>query len=267
MAKFERTLLIQALSLVLMPVARLCLRNSLKIQDLMGCAKTCFLRAAEEELKRQGEKVTPSRLSIMSGMQRKDIARCTAGHSEPSSGKALITKVVGQWQTDKRFLTGKGTPRALTIGQESEFARLVAAVSCDVNPATVLFELERTGSIIRTGESIKLCAETYLPLDDAMAGFNILSMDSDDIISAVEENILTSPRLPHLHLRTEYDRIRADRTEEIKTWLLKEGNAFHTRARNFISKFDEDVNPNPKYRGEFSKVVLGSFSRVRGAKS
>lgn len=263
MAKFERGLLLQGLNLIVLPVVRLCLRNSLKLQDLIDCAKRCFIRAAEQELKRRGEKITLSRLSIMSGMQRKDILRCRAEEPESSSsGKALIGKIIGQWQTDRRFLSSNGSPRTLTIGQDSEFAKLVNTVSCDVNQATVLFELERTGSIIRSGRSIRLCMDTYLPLDDALTGFNFLSMDCDDLISAVEENVSMMPGLPNLHLRTDYDRIRADGVDKIKSWFLKEGNAFHTRARNFISKFDQDVNPDQKYSGDFTKVVLGAFSRI-----
>lgn len=200
----------------------------------------------------------------MTGMHRRDVMKFSTGAPETDRSKSLISKVVGQWRTNKRYLNKKGGPRVLNLGLNSEFTELVGAVSQDLNPATVLFELERLGSVIRVEGGVKLQVETYVPKGDVLAGFNILGADSEDLTAAVEENLFENPSLPHLHLRTEFDRIRVDVADKIKLWLLKEGQAFHAKVREYISKFDQDVNPDSKYSGGFMKVVLGAFSKVSG---
>lgn len=264
MSVIERKLIICGLRAILTPVARYCIRHALKFQDLLDCAKGVILKVAQEELDRNFQQITHSRLSIMTGLQRRDVLKYASLISQSEGDKSLIAKIIGQWRTQKRYLTKHGAPKVLTLGFNSEFTELVRSVSHDLTPTTVLFELERVGTVVRTEKGVALKMQNYIPKGNVAAGFNILTADSDDLISAVEENLFDNPKLPNLHLRTEYDRVRADAKDELKLRLLKEGQEFHARMRDLISKFDQDVNREPNYMGDFIRVVLGSFSKVSG---
>lgn len=80
------------------------------------------------------------------------------------------------------------------------------------------------------------------------------------IACAVEKNVLTDPGLPHFHARTEFDNVRPEAVDELKRWFLKEGHLFHNRMREIVSKYDQDVNPDGKFKGRGIRVVFSAFS-------
>ena len=172
--------------------------------------------------------------------------------------------MVGQWQTDPNYTTAKHLPRVLSIGSEnSEFLKLVHSVSKDLNPGTVLFELERVGAVESTPRGVKLTIESYVPKGDPVAGFNIWANDAEDLTATVEENVLSEGDIRQFHARTSYDNVRPDAVPELKLWFGREGHEFHARVRQYVSQFDQDINPDPKFRGKGVRVTFSSFSNVK----
>jgi|GEM_PF-530209 len=259
----ERPLASKALRLLLKPIVCFCLRHSLRLPELYRLTKEIFLEEAKRIIQNAGLRVTNSRLSIMTGIHRREVAALSGARLAADSPEDLITKVIGLWQTGPSFVTKTKKPRILTAGfQGCSFNKLVESVNKDLNPATVLFELQRLGAVERYGERVKLLAASHVPSGDILAGFSILAKDSEDLIGAAEENLLRKQETLNLHLRTEYERIRAGAEPAIKQWLSAEGHLFHRRARDFLAGFDQDINPQAGYKGDFIRVVLGSFSRV-----
>ena len=80
----------------------------------------------------------------------------------------------------------------------------------------------------------------------------------------VEENLLARPAITNLHARTTYDNIRPEGVADLKRWILTEGHKFHLRAREIMSRYDQDVNPDPSFEGRGVKVSLGSYGFVTG---
>lgn len=264
MNKPSRGIANKLLLLVLKPVVGFCLRHSLRLQDLIECAKAVFVELGQNELERNGKKANISRLAAMSGVHRRDVLRLMRSGPAETYEKDLITKVVGLWQTSDKYTTARGIPRVLSLGAEnSDFTKLVLDVSGDLNPGTVLFELERVGAVEQTAKGLKLLIESYVPVGDPTAGFKIYADDSSDLCQSIGENVLKNIELPHLHARTSYDRIRSDKVDEIKKWFLKEGHEFHSKVREKLSEFDQDVNPDPKWKGENVTVSFSSFSNVK----
>lgn len=263
MIKLKRELLLFCLRLLLRPVARFCVRHALRLQDFTECAKAALLDAASEARGTERTKLSTSKLSLMTGVHRKDVARIQKSAPMPDSYKDLVTKVVGLWQTDPRFMTKDGQPRVLTIdGDKSEFEQLVQSVSRELSPQAILSELERVHGITKAKGGIRLEVQSYVPKGDPKAEFQLLELDSSDLLRAVEENVLMDITPPNLHARTQYDNIRPDAIPALKTWFLREGHQFHARAREFISQFDQDVNPEPSFKGKGVRAVISAFSLV-----
>jgi hypothetical protein len=253
----------QCLRYLLYPVVKFCLRHSLKLQDLLELAKLSFLEVAEEELYRQGREVSSSRLSIMTGVHRKDVVRLKHDQAPPKKGPDLITRLIGQWQSDRRFSSKRKGPKVLSYeSMESDFAALVASVSREVNPYTVLFELERVGLVKRTRTGLKLKSPVYFPKGSVKEGFRLLGSDVDDLLSAVEENVLAKPKVPNLHIKTEYDNVPASIVPRIRQWFLDKGSVLQEEARKYLSQCDRDINPELPAKGGRVRVALGTFSRV-----
>lgn len=254
------------LQILLRPIARFCLRHSLNIQNITEILKVVLLDVAAEEMVAEGEKVNISRLSVMTGLHRRDVMRIYRDKNVTTELQGLLSKVIGQWQHDKRFLTESKRPRVLTVdGEDNEFRRLVGSVSNDLHAGTVLFELERTGSVQRTKYGVKLLVRAFVPRRDPVSALQLLAKDTEDLATAVEENVFGDSEVPNLHARTEYDNIRADAIPAITQWLYDEGSAFHKKARYFLAEHDQDLNPDPNVKQSGVKVALGSFSRISGA--
>ena len=261
--RLDRPLRLRLLRLALKPVVRFCLRHSLKLQDLVSCAKAEFLEEAARELKRNGHRENVSRLSVMTGLHRRDLMQLQQGNAGGAEERDLVTRVLGQWRTDRRYITKSGDPRVLSAGSESsEFSELCRSVSNDINSGTILFELERVGAIEPAKGGIRLVHASYVPKGDPVAGFSIYSDDADSLLETVEENVLEPADLPQFHARTSYDNVRPDALDKIKRWFLKEGHEFHAKVRNFVSQYDQDINPDAKFKGRGIQIVFGSFGNA-----
>ncbi|MFN8389745.1 MAG: DUF6502 family protein [Bdellovibrionota bacterium] len=260
---------LKLLAALLRPAVRFALRSGLHIQELLEAAKAAFVAVAEEELIRAGEKANISRLSAATGIHRRDIMRLTGSTEQTPKAASLVSRVLGQWLHDRRFLSPTGKPRALTVtGASAEFRKLVHAVSRDLNPGTVLFELERLGAAKRkgkNGERLELIAHAYVPRKDAQESYRLLARDLEQITSAVNENVTLQPETPHLHATTEFDNIRVDALPEIRKHLLWEGSKFHARMRKYLSRYDLDIAPANAAGG--ARVSLTAFSFVEKEES
>lgn len=264
MATTQRDIMLQALKALLRPLVRFCLRHSLKLQDCVEILKAVFLEVAEEQLSSAGTAVSDSRLSVMTGVHRRDVVRLGQDEVQQKASPDLLSKVLGHWLGHRKFSTSSKKPRVLSYaGKESEFASLVSSVSQDLNPYTVLFELERTGAVEKTRRGLKLKNRAYIPKGDLKSGFTLAATDVEHLFSCVEENLLSDETMPHLHLRTEYDNISESNASLIKDWLLREGSAFHQRARNFLSHLDLDHNKNASACGKKIRIALGTFSHIK----
>ncbi len=246
------------------PLVRYCIRHASAFQDFVSVAKELFVEVAEEEILRTTTKVNSSRISAMTGLYRQEVSRIFKEKKAPSQrAPSILSRIIGHWEQSPDFTTAAGAPRLLTYeGDDSEFEQLVASVSKNINPGTMLFELERLGAIIRTKKKVKLVKQLPGIDYDPVAAYELLGADLGDFHTSVEQNASGQQDISNLHLRTEYDNVFLDSLPEIKRWLVEEGKVFHRKARDFLAKLDKDIAPlkegNDRKGGV--RVVLTSFS-------
>jgi len=254
----------RCLALLLTPVVRFCLTHAIGYREFCEICKAVFVETAKDELKKRGLPASASRLSVITGLQRRDTsARMESSILEDENKhNSLCTRIIGHWLIDKRFLDRKGNPRMLTIeGKDSEFAKLVRAVSTDPNPYSMLFALERIGAVEREGGSLKLVIRSYVPRSDLTKGYGLLASDTSDLIRAVEENLLGDLAVRNLHSTTSYDNIDPKDVPHLKRLLLKLGGEVHEKARKLISKFDRDSTGKKKKSADGrARVVFSTYS-------
>ncbi len=259
----SREIGLKLLRFVLRPVLVFALKHGLKLHDLIDCMKHEICELSGKLLEESGIRITDSRVSAMTGVHRRDVAQIKRGEQQSSSDMNLVTRIVGRWQADRRFTKASGAPRILTVdGNDSEFAQLVASESSDLRPGAVRYELERSGIIEPRRGGVSLVKGSFVSHGDPQKGFEFLERDLKVLIQAVEENVLFLPKLPHLHALTEYDRVRSDKLDEIRIWMMREGHKLHLRARELLSEYDLELNPDLNYSGGVARVALGTFSFV-----
>lgn len=156
-----------ALLELLLPIARLLIRDGTGIDKLAHAAKRAYLRAAVEGVLPGGQRINISRLSVVTGMTRKEVSTLLRGSQDKGSrtdsrtrGEQRALRVLRGWSSDPRFQSRNGRPGTLPYrGQTKSFTYLVRLYGGDVTPKSVQRELERMGLIEPTrGGGLRLRA-------------------------------------------------------------------------------------------------------------
>ncbi len=236
-----------AIRRVVTSAVRLAFRWGVAVPAFIELVKQCFVDVASDELKRSGSKVNVSRISVATGLSRQEIMRLDREDDPAPRSASLIAKILGQWEADKRFSGPRGPRPLSTRAGNDEFAELARSVSTNVHPASVLSELLRSGLVERSGSKLVLLGNNHNNpgLRQVERGYELLGRGIEGQILAAQENIASTAAVtPNLYVHTSYDNIRPEAKEEIRAWFKREGVAFHRRAREFLSQFDKDINPD-----------------------
>ncbi len=245
---------------LLRPVVRFALRRGVKFRTIVEELKALLVEEAQRELTRSNQDLTVSKLSVMTGLQRRDVQRISDPSAEASQHLDLLTRIIGMWTTNQRFSRGT-KPKLLSFeGPNSDFAELVKLVSMDLNASTVLFELDRLGLVKRSGAELELLWNAYQISGDSDDAYTLLERDLSSLVEGVDGNITQSFPIPNLHISTHFDNVSPSEAHTIREWLLKKGAALHAEAREFIGSFDKDINPTRYADQGGMKVTLTSFS-------
>ena len=253
---------------LLRPILRFCLSNSIYFQEICEVVKSLLIELAIDEIKTYQKEATPSKISALTGITRREINRNVnlepLGHiSSPS----VISRIIGKWRNDINYLDPAGDPKILQADtKNSEFSALVKSISQDLNPYTVRFELERLSLIESVEGGLKLLGNIVVAKGEAEQSFNILASDISDLLISVTENTFKNDNIKNLHLRTEFDNISPSKAQDAKVWLLKEGTLFQNKVRDYLSKLDMDYNDHGD-KGQGVRICVGSYSTIENSLS
>lgn len=150
---------LEALAEALQPIAIAMLKGNLSAAVLVHSAKLAYVRAAIDTLSTEGTKTNVSRLAVVTGMTRKEVAsylpRKTRGATTANPKKQMehrALRVLRAWITDPRYKKASGKLIDLPMaGEGKTFASLVRSYGGDVTAVAVLRELERLRVVTRTG--------------------------------------------------------------------------------------------------------------------
>ncbi len=227
---------------VLQALVRWCLKRGVRSAQVEELVRQTFVHEAQREIKEAKSEFSVSKVSVITGLHRTEVSRLLSGDERSSPQHNILNRVIGLWSGAKRYRNKDGSIRTLTHeGLNSEFAALVALVSKEITHYPILFELERIGAIEYQGNSVKLIAQGYAPQGDVQYGLDLLALDANDLVSAVESNILQKNAEPSLHLRTSFDNINPIHLSEIRLWIHRKGIEFHTAIREYLSQYDRDI--------------------------
>lgn len=239
------------------------LRHGLKIQVLSETIKVTFLQEAVKVLEEKNETVTVAKLAVMTGIHRRDINRLYHDENPKTIPVDLITKVIGEWNFNKKYLSKSGKSKNLTFqGSDSEFSELVLRVSRELKPAMILFELERSGHVVKKGSLLKLLSKTFSNNKNVSQNFEMLAGDLEDLILAVEQNNNANSNELNLHAKTYFDNIPESDLAGLREKLLKLGSKYHQEVRDLLSKHDRDFNPDHKPNESSGRISFGTFSNT-----
>lgn len=184
------------------PIARLAIARGQGFTEVAERLKRSFLRAA---LTVAGVQATDSRLSLLTGLQRREVIRLRQGDTDPAPRRVNhLSRLVAKWQADPTY-AGKSIPRR---GPAPSFDALAQTVRRDVHPKSLLDQLLAAGTVAEADGTVELLQTSYQPLPGTEAQLDYLALNVGDHLSAAEANITGAAR--HLERAVHYNQLTPD---------------------------------------------------------
>ena len=249
---------------VLRPLIRLLLRHGVPFGTFSDLAKGVYVEVALEEFGIPGRKKTHSRVSVLTGLSRKEVLRVTRlekpDDSETASRYHRAARVIAGWVRDERFHAGSGDPAELPVeGEGATFSGLVKEYSGDVPHRAVLDELLRVGAAERTAdEKVRLLARAYIPVTGDEEKLEILGTDTACLIETIDHNLCAEPGKAFFQRKTMYDNLPDEAVEALRKDLAMRAEKFLEQADRKLAERDRDANPKSTGEGR-RRAGIGVF--------
>jgi hypothetical protein len=190
----EQQALLAVLEQLLSPLARLCLAKGISIQATEEVMRRAFVQAAAEDLEGLNPSRLASRISTMTGLTRREVARLQSEDApvRPPT-RTVATDVLTYWATQSEYVNKKGMPiRMARTGEAPSFEALAADVTKDVHPKSILADMVRLGLVTHheKNDTVSVVDAIFVPKSDwpQMVGF--VGANVGDHLQASVDNVL-----------------------------------------------------------------------------
>ncbi|MDH4396883.1 MAG: DUF6502 family protein [Limnobacter sp.] len=253
-----QSVLLRAIRRVLRPLVRLMLKNGITYPMVLEDLKQLFVEVAEAEFKLEGKAQTDSRLTVLTGVHRKDVKRIRDQNSGDCQFQSVNLKpnlgaqVVAQWLGNPLFLTSNDLPLALPRtgpSDQANFDALVGMVSKDVRARPLLDEWLRTGIVkLDANGLVVLNRDAFIPADDLEQSVEFLAMNVHDHLAAAVNNL--DPKSQRLFERCAFDdNLSAEQVQALHDYVRKHGMDFLRSVNKQSVKLEKTPQVSePHYR-------------------
>ncbi|MEM9049019.1 MAG: DUF6502 family protein [Pseudomonadota bacterium] len=198
---------------LLRPLIRALIAQGVTLPSLYRLIKRVYVEVAEDEFGLGGKPPTDSRISLLTGVHRRDIRAFRAEETPDDSAvrrqvTALAT-ILARWLAGPDTVDADGRPRALprSAAQGVSFEALARDVSSDIRPRTMLDELERQGLVAIDDKGlVHLRQDAFLGPADQDQRVHFFAANVGDHISAAVANLL-SETPPYMERAVFYNRL------------------------------------------------------------
>lgn len=233
---------------LLRPLVRYLIGQGWTYPALCELLKTVYVAEAEQHYNDAPAKaITDSRISLLTGIHRKDVKRLRGelarGNTAPAlrKGANLAARVVASWISSPDYQDEQGAPKVLPFraeGDDACFENLVRELKADLRAKAILDELLRVGVVsVDYNDHVKLLRTAYvssLPEDKlAFLGANV----GDHLQSALYN--LDHPANPLLERAVYYDALPAELLAEARPELYHLGDRMLRQANRLLMAKDE----------------------------
>lgn len=233
----------QAITRLLRPLVRLLIRYNVSYTYFSQMLKSVYVDVAERDFPAPGGRATDSRITMLTGVHRKDV-RVLRGHPPETlpvaKTVALSAQVAGTWLSAAPYCGEQGEPRLLyrlAADGEPSFETLVEHVSRqDLRARSLLDEWLRLGVVRMTDEGlVELRADAFVPAQGFDEKVYVFGMAMADHMSASVHN-LAGEQPPRFDRCVYYTQLRPESVNELDAMCADEAMAMlksvNRRARD-----------------------------------
>jgi len=253
--------LINAIRKVLRPIVRLLLSYQITYPTLLGLLKSLYVEVAEQEFQVTSKRQSDSRITLITGVHRKDIKRL---REEPNSGNvtpksiSIGAQLIATWLAGDDFVDANGAPLPLPLRSDekglSSFDNLVARVcKQDIRPRVILDEWINLGvAHVDENKCVVLNTGAFTPEQGLEEKIFFFGKNIHDHLSASSSNLIGN-KPSYFDRSVYYDQLSAKSVETLR----KDANEIGMQALNAINKkalalqISDSQSSSPQYRINF----------------
>ena len=221
---------LRAVDRLLDPLVRLLLDHGIGLPVIIEHLKTGYVRVAESEFRDAEGALSDSRVSVLTGVHRKDVRRLRREPQEDGAAPRSVSiggQIIVKWTGRPEYLDARKRPLALPRlrrdGKSRSFEALAESVSTDVGPRAILDELVRLGVVrLDHDDRVHLNLGAFVP----QAGFEekayYLAKNVHDHLAAAAHN-LRGGSPAHLERSVHYVRLSESSVERLKRLAERAG--------------------------------------------
>ena len=243
MLKNSRDHLLFAFRRVVRPLIRILVRSGVRYDEFLELVRGVYVETAVRDGLGDGTRPTRARISISTGVARRDVDRFIDKEGDvPIAQKSLtrtLMEVLHKWHTDPQFVGPYGLPleleRSSTKGRS--FRELVHFINPAVNDSDALEELIRLRAVVMSGDThIRAVSRALIPIEEMspaqleffgnaltrLADTLQFNMDPKNAAKRLEQSVISDRGLPKDVLPVFEKYVRERVTEllvEIDNWL------------------------------------------------
>jgi hypothetical protein len=231
------------------PFAKRLLAMGAHCGDIERRLRALFIEIAQDDFALATRRPTDSRISLLTGINRKEVRRIRAGGSTSDVPRARtnhVTSLISRWTTDPRTTDAAGRPRELPYQatRGPSFMRLARAVTSDLAPGVLLEHLVASGAgELREGGIVALRSQAFVAKAGSAEALQILAEDPAELIETMLRNVLAERQSPLLQRKVAFDNLGSEAAERVGNELRREGERFLARMERLLARYDRDRNP------------------------
>lgn len=249
---------------LLRPLVRILLRNGVSYRTFSDLAKWVFVDVASKEFGISGRKQSVSRVSVVTGLTRKEVRRVRQ-LSRPDDRATTekynrAARVISAWRRERIFLDAEDGPASLPLdGPGATFSELVKRYSGDMPVRATLDELLRVGAVERLKDGrVRLLTRAYIPQRSDADKIYILGTDVEHLISTIDHNLKPDSRGPLFQREVEYDNLPDEVLPEFRKLSAQRTQTLLESLDRWLAKRDRDTTPKVKGSGR-NRAGLGVY--------
>ncbi|MBN2864589.1 MAG: hypothetical protein JXK16_01135 [Thiotrichales bacterium] len=193
----QQTALFKAIKRILRPMVSLMLRQGITYTAFIDLLKDTYVEVADQEFVIDGKRQTDSRISVLTGVHRKEVKRIREMDViplEPKERKAsLSAQLMAYWLGNPDCIDENGKPLALprvSVGKEISFDSMVKAVTKDVHPRSLLDAWLNQGVVVLDADGLVMLQESgYVPDADYEEKLYFAGKNIGDHLAVVKHNL------------------------------------------------------------------------------
>jgi len=248
-------ILLKVLRQALRPLVRLLLAKSIAYPQLIELLKGLYVELAVRDFPVAGKEQTDSRISLLTGIHRKDIKRLRGLPPDDERIPETVSlgmRLINAWQSPP-FADPDGQPmrlpRLASQGGDISFEGLVSSVSTDIRARPVLDEWTRLGiARIEDDDTVTLASDAFVPHQGFEEKAFYFGHNLHDHAAAAASNLI-GDKAPMLERSVHYAQLPASVVESLAN-DAKGGGMRLLKAINRKAQAAGTENPGTAGEGE-----------------